>query len=98
MNQIDSEMLPPLDIRGAFVRKTNLSRANLRDANLAGADASGAVFRGSDFANANLQDTRLIGADLTDAKNLTVAQLRSAIIDETTKLPDYISRTALLGS
>jgi uncharacterized protein YjbI with pentapeptide repeats len=97
MNQIDSGMLPPLDIRGAFVRKTNLSSANLRNANLAGADASGALFRGSDFANANLKGTRLIGADLTGAKNLTIKQLRGAIIDETTKLPDYISRDALAG-
>lgn len=91
MSPIGPETLPPLDIRGAYVRRTNLSGTSLRDANLSNADASGAIFRGADFAGADLAGTRLIGSDLTGAMNLTVEQLREAILDETTKLPDYIS-------
>lgn len=98
MTSIGPETLPPLDISGAFVRRTNLSGTSLRHANLANADASGAVFRGADFAGANLAGTRLIGADLTGAKNLTIEQLRGAITDQTTKLPDYISHDDLQDS
>ena len=97
MTAIGPETLPPLDIRGAFVRRTNLSGTSLRGANLANADASGAIFQGSDFAGANLTGTRLVGADLTGAKNLTIEQLRSAITDRTTKLPTYLSHDDLHG-
>lgn len=96
MTQIVPEALPPLDIRGAFVRRTDLSYANLGNANLSHADASGALFVGADFAGANLTGTVLIGADLTGAKNLTIEQLRGAIIDDTTKLPSYIPRAGLM--
>ena len=89
------ELLPPLDLRGAFLRKTSLRGALLRNANFAGADFKNASFVGSDFDGANLDGTNLVGADLTDAKNLTIEQLHRAIIDETTKLPDYIDREAL---
>jgi len=96
MTHVGPEMLPPLDIRGAFVRRTDLSYASLRNANLSDADASGAFFRGADFAGANLTGTVLIGADLTDAKNLTIEQLRSAVTSESTKLPAYISRAQIM--
>jgi hypothetical protein len=86
---------PKLDIHGAFVRRANLSRASLRSANLSAADATGASFRGADFAGANLHGTILRGADLRDARNLTVEQLASAVIDESTILPDYIDPTSL---
>ncbi|WP_306119915.1 MULTISPECIES: pentapeptide repeat-containing protein [unclassified Roseitalea] len=88
-------MLPPLDLHGAFLRRTSLSGAVLKNANFAGADFKNARFVGSDFEGANLAGTVLIGADLTDAKNLTVDQLSRAVIDETTTLPDYIDRQAL---
>jgi uncharacterized protein YjbI with pentapeptide repeats len=86
---------PTLDIHGAFVRRTDLSGASLRGANMTGADATNAVFRGADFEGARLERTILRGADLTGAKNLTVEQLSSAIIDELTVLPDYIDRKKL---
>lgn len=97
MTSIGPDTLPPLDIRGAFVRRTDLSGASLRGPNLANADASGAIFRGADFAGANLSGTRLIGADLTGATNLTIEQLRSAITVRTTKLPTYLSYDDLQG-
>ena len=89
---------PTLDIHGAFVRRTDLSGASLRHANLAHADATGAIFRGADFLGTNLDGTILVGADLTDARNLTIEQLKAAILDETTLLPSYIDRSALKSS
>ncbi len=80
-----------LDLNGAFIRKTDLSYANLADANFSNADCTNVNFKGANFRNTNLTGTILIGADLTDAKNLTVEQLASAVLDATTKLPDYIS-------
>lgn len=80
-----------LDVRGAFLRRTDLSFANLEGANLSRADFTNAVFRGANFRDANLEGTILKGADLTNAKNLTLAQLKQAILDKTTKLPNNVS-------
>jgi uncharacterized protein YjbI with pentapeptide repeats len=81
-----------VDLHGAFMRRADLNGANLVEANFAGADATGAVFRNADFKRANLEGTILIGADLTGAKNLTVEQMAGAVLDESTRLPDYIDR------
>jgi hypothetical protein len=80
-----------LDLRGAFLRRTDLTEANLRGADLAGADFTNAIFRGADFENAVLDGTILKGADLTGAKHLTLTQLRKAMVDETTMLPEGVS-------
>jgi uncharacterized protein YjbI with pentapeptide repeats len=85
----------PLDVHGAFIRRTDLSGTSLRGANLAGADATNASFRDVDFEGALLRGTVLRGADLTDARNLTVEQLSTAIIDDRTILPEYIDRAKL---
>jgi len=58
-------------------------------------DATNAVFRGADFQGALLDGAILRGADLTGAKNLTLEQLSSAIIDDQTALPTYIDREKL---
>ena len=84
------------DIHGAFVRRTDLSGASLRGANMSRADATNAIFRDVDFEGALLSGTILRGADLTGAKNLTVEQLSEAFIDHDTILPDYIDRARLL--
>jgi len=83
-----------LDLHGAFLRFTDLSRFDLEDANLGGADFTGANFRGADFKNANLSGTILRGADLTDVTNLTREQLATAIIDDQTKLPILADNSA----
>ena len=88
----------PLDIHGAFVRRTDLSGASLRGANLTRADATNGIFRHADFEGALLTGTILRGADLTGAKNLTVEQLSAAIIDDRTVLPNYIDRATLRGA
>jgi uncharacterized protein YjbI with pentapeptide repeats len=79
-----------VDIHGAFVRRADLSNAELERANLAGADATKADLRGANLKNANLKGTILRGADLRGARNLTWEQVREAVIDETTRLPDYL--------
>jgi uncharacterized protein YjbI with pentapeptide repeats len=58
-------------------------------------DATNAIFRGADFQGALLDGAILRGADLTGAKNLTLEQLSSAIIDGRTALPAYIDRGKL---
>ena len=80
-----------LDVRGAYLRRTDLSFANLERANLSQADFTNAIFRGANFKDAILEGTILKGADLTDAKNLTLAQLKEAILDKDTKLPKNLS-------
>jgi uncharacterized protein YjbI with pentapeptide repeats len=84
-----------LDLHGAFVRRTDLSGASLRGANMTQVDATNAIFRGADFEGALLDGAILRGADLTGAKNLTLEQLSSAIIDSRTVLPTYIDREKL---
>ena len=88
---------PRLDIHGAFVRRANLSGASLRSAILDGADATNALFKDADFAEASMRGTILRGADLSGAKNLTIDQLSSAVIDASTILPGYIDRSRLIS-
>ena len=84
-----------VDLHGAFVRRVDLSNADLEGANLAGADATNASFRGANLKDANLKGAILRGADLRDVANLTWEQLSEAIIDQTTKLPDYLEKEAV---
>jgi uncharacterized protein YjbI with pentapeptide repeats len=91
----DVAQIRPLDLHGAFVRRTDLSGASLRGANMTKVDATNASFRGADFEGARLEGAILRGADLTGAKNLTLEQLSGAIIDSQTALPIYIDREKL---
>src|SRR5712671_4733176 len=79
-----------LDVRGAYLRRTDLSNANLESANLSGANFTDAILRGANLKNATLKGTILRGADLTDAKNLTRAQIETAVIDDRTRLPALV--------
>ena len=63
------------DVKGLASMRANLSRANLRDANLRYANLSranlrGANLRDADLRNANLDGANLRDADLRDAKNI----------------------------
>lgn len=91
----DVALTRTLDLHGAFVRRTDLSGASLRGANMIKVDATNASFREADFAGALLDGAILKGADLTGAKNLTLEQLSRAIIDGKTALPTYIDRAKL---
>ena len=82
-----------VDLHGAFLRRADVSHGDLENANLADADLSEAKLRGVNFHNANLKGTILRGADLREAKNLTWAQLSEALIDDRTRLPEYLEST-----
>ena len=92
MNSLEKTEQRPLriDLSRTFIRRTDLSNANLEGTNLRYADCQNAIFRRVNFKNANLEGTILRGADLSDALNLTREQLNRAIIDETTILPAYL--------
>ncbi len=94
----NNESLFKLNVQGAYLRRTDLSFANLERANLSRADFTNAIFRGADFKDAELEGTILRGADLTDAKNLTPKQLKKAVLDRSTKLPKYLSLEEISGS
>lgn len=85
----------PLNLSGAFIRRTRLDRAVLVNANLTRADMTGASIRNADLKGARLKNAILNGADLTGATNLTLEQLAEAVIDDDTKLPEYIDRAEL---
>jgi len=86
-----------LDVHGAYLRHTDLSNANLEGANLSGANFTDAILRGANLKNAILRGTILRGADLTDAKNLTRAQLETAIVDDRTRLPELVAEEPITG-
>ena len=86
---------PRVDLPNVRLREMDWSRTILHDANLAGADLTGSNFSQADFLRADLEGTDLSGVDLSGARNLTIEQLREAVIDDATILPDYIDRAAL---
>ncbi|MFJ7666842.1 pentapeptide repeat-containing protein [Lysinibacillus sp. NPDC097195] len=68
--------LTATDLRGAYLIATNLQNADLRAA---------------DFIGADLRDANVCGANLSTAMFLTQMQINSAIGDDQTKLPFYLS-------
>ncbi len=88
--------LSKTDMHGVNLIKANLSEANLEGANLITAKLNLANFRGASLLNTNLykadfNNAILNGANLEHTVGLTCDQIKSAIIDENTRLPDYIS-------
>lgn len=81
----------------ANCREADFSMTLLRSANLRKADFTNADLSGADFEGANLDGTILIGADLTNAKNLTLWQIKSAIFDASTKLPPNLRTAVAVG-
>jgi hypothetical protein len=69
----------------ANLSDADLSEADLREANVREANLSGAVLR-----EANVREADLSGADLSSVEGLTQEQLDSAVMDENTKLPEYL--------
>ncbi|MBW4571095.1 MAG: pentapeptide repeat-containing protein [Tolypothrix carrinoi HA7290-LM1] len=74
-----------VDLYRANLMGANLQRAILHEANLCEANLMGANLYG-----ANLCDVKLEGAILTGAKNLDPQQIRVALGDRTTRLPDNV--------
>jgi uncharacterized protein YjbI with pentapeptide repeats len=92
-----SPALGEADFSSANLQRANLERAILENADLSGADLRGAILRGADLSLANLQKTDLRGVDLTASKGLTLAQINSAITDNSTQLPGYLQRQIAFG-
>ena len=89
---LDHANLTGADCRGADFSSTRLKAAVLRNA-----DFTDANFHAADFENADLNGAILKGADLTGAQNLTVQQLRVAVLDSATKLPAILADALRLG-
>ena len=95
--------LAKADLRHANLSKANLSRANLyeaylyqtqlNEADLSEANLRNAHLMGSDLDQADLTKADLRGANLKRVKNLSCDQIKSAVIDKNTRLPDYIYLT-----
>ena len=77
--------LTEADLRLANFTGSNLSGAILQEANLCGAS-----FMGVDLCGTNLCDVKLEGTILTGVKNLQPQQIKFAIGDRTTRLPENI--------
>jgi hypothetical protein len=48
------------------------------------------ILTGADFKGTSLLETKLTGVDLSQAVNLSPEEVTLAIIDEKTKIPDYL--------
>jgi uncharacterized protein YjbI with pentapeptide repeats len=83
------------NLQGADLYQANLKWADLMEANLQRAYLNGANLEGSLLNKANLQEADLYqanlqGARLSDAKNLTEDQVKEALVDQTTELPEHL--------
>jgi uncharacterized protein YjbI with pentapeptide repeats len=95
LEQNHNERLKNRDLSGYNLENTDLcgaylERFNIKEAILKGAGLRDAYLRRADLERADLREAHLEGADLKGAKGLTEEQIRQAIIDENTKLPDYL--------
>ena len=75
-----------VNLQGAIFQNAILQGANFRESNLNSAYFQCAIFIGTDLQGACIRN-----ADLSEARNLDREQVDSAISDETTKFPDYVS-------
>jgi hypothetical protein len=81
-------------LQSADLRYTNLRDSNIVRANLQGAFLFSANLQRADLGGAVLQDANLQGADLRGALNLRQDQLNGAIGDDSTRLPEGLTRPA----
>jgi len=86
---LENTFLWEAHLENAFLISVHLENARLRAAHLENAFLWKAHLGKADLSEANLK-----GADLSGAKGLTKGQIKSAIIDENTKLPDYLQAPA----
>jgi uncharacterized protein YjbI with pentapeptide repeats len=102
---LDDAILPGAKLRrarltGATMRRSQVTVVDLRDADLREADFEGADLReshaaGARFGRANLKGAevfglRLTNCDLRGARGLTSRQLETAIVEDTTLLPESL--------
>lgn len=96
------------DLQGVNLRGANLQFANLEMANLYGADLQGADLTGAKLTGTNLRSAILQGTNsqysrwcrgggyaarlCSDVVGLTQEQINQACVDESTRLPSYLTR------
>ena len=85
--RFDGMNFDAMDLSGGDFRGASFDGGNFRDADLRRADLRDTRHRLNDFRGAKLDGADLRGADLTSARNLTPAQLATAVTDDTTRLP-----------
>ncbi len=78
------------DLVGQDLRGRDLVDADLRGALLLGSDLSGLDLGEADLLGTDLRGCDLRGTDLTDTLFLTLAQVRSARTDPSTRLPAHV--------
>ena len=86
-------------MEGAILRQARLDGALLMGANLSRADLFGATLIGAHLRRANasrafLKRADLTGADLSTTIGITQDQIREALGDRDTKLPEGVERPA----
>ncbi len=89
---LEGAQLNGANLRGTKFYDSNLSQVNLLDADLTGASLLKANLAGAIMKRAKLNNADLKGADFTDAINLTVEQVRSALNYDRARLPEYLKR------
>ena len=85
---LSHSILEHAKFRGTVLREADLRGSNLSYAYFRGADLRRADMRDVNFQGTDLEDADLRGTDLRGAKNLTREQIESAIVDETSRLPE----------
>jgi len=97
---LNAAKLQQTEVYFANLSEASLTEADLYQANFIGANLQRATFyqanltqanlMGANFLQANLSDVKLEGTILTGAKNLELQQIKKALGDRTTRLPDYM--------
>ncbi|GGF66294.1 hypothetical protein GCM10011332_20440 [Terasakiella brassicae] len=77
----------------ADMRNARLDRANMLGTDLSGANLEGASLRGVNLSGANLHRANLCGVNLSSVQGLIREQIRRAITDSSTRLPNALKET-----
>ena len=88
---------------GSYFKNANLENTNLEGANLRGANLRWANLKNTNMKNTNLvradllqaelKDTLLEGANLKMAEGITLKQLKGAITNSETVLPEFLKKS-----
>ncbi len=89
---LEKARLQEANLNGAQLNNANLKNCNLMESSIDNANLENADIQGSQFnEDVMFVKTNLKGANLTNASGLSLMQIQMAIIDKSTKLPEYLS-------
>jgi len=89
--EMSLSMLRDADLQACRLSNAALDRSLLAGADLRHCDLHRASLRNADLTGAMLEEANIRGADLTGAVGLTAEQVRSAMFDERTLLPESLA-------